>query len=88
MNKTVEETRRELFEQSTTIPEGVGWSIETNSYVGKNFWVVQYAWGAFNAALDSVVIELPDYDANIKRSIVLDECLTAIESTNLGIKIK
>ena len=94
MNNTVEETRRELFEQSTAIPEGVGWSVETNSYTGKNFWVVQYAWETFNAALDAVVISLPESREIIDEGgwlsyvVDADEVRTAIESTNLGIKIK
>jgi len=62
MSKSVESTRRELFEQHMSIPESVTWSDETNSYVGQNFWLVDYAWEAFNAALDAVEITFPPQD--------------------------
>lgn len=51
---------------------------------------VESAWSGFNAALDCVVIELPMTgvyaDPNYSRGIV--KCIEAIESTNLGIKVK
>ena len=58
------------------------------------------AWLGFNAALDSVVIELPpelhaytgqpqeDRLIDADRNHTIKQCRSAIESTNLGIKIK
>lgn len=102
MNKSVEATRRELFEQHMSIPESVKWSDETNSYIGQNFWLVDYAWEAFNAALDAVEIELPEtyymqagdglgvYPIEDKDGswIDKDDTISAVKSLNLGIKIK
>jgi hypothetical protein len=57
---------------------------------------VQAAWLGFSAALDCVVIELPA-DCKLSRDgldegyfagQMRDDILSAIESTNLGIKIK
>jgi hypothetical protein len=102
MSKSVEETRRELFEQHMSIPDSVTWSDETNSYIGQNFWLVDYAWEAFNAALDCVEIELPrlrayppneassdvDYWIDEAKWETLSKCRGAITATNLGLKIK
>lgn len=93
MNKSVEETRRELFEHHMGIPESVTWSNETSSYIGQNFWLVEYAWGAFNAALDIVEIELPEsVQCGNKyypwEGVCADQFRTTIESLNLGIKVK
>ena len=99
--KTIEETRRELFE---------GWAINQARSMQYSFpedavqvnglgvyaivWV-QGAWLGFNAALDAVVIELPkneiafqtDERFNIRRAAI-QGCRTAITSTNLGLRIK
>jgi hypothetical protein len=93
MSKSVESTRRELFEQLVSIPDSVTWSNETKSYIGQNFWLVDYAWEAFNAALDAVEIELPlqtrEYDrADEYYNMAIDCCKDSIERTNLGLKIK
>ena len=51
---------------------------------------VRNMWWAFNAALDCVLIELPS-DPNHEfsdRASAVDACRAAIESTNLGIKVK
>lgn len=55
---------------------------------------VESAWSGFNAALDCVVIELPERfvycstDSESSYDLAIDECADAIESTNLGIKVK
>lgn len=53
---------------------------------------VECAWKAFNSALDCVVIELPAHEDGLVKSygplLYLDEVVDAIESTNLGIKVK
>ena len=93
MSKSVESTRRELFEQLVSIPDSVTWSDETNSYIGQNFWLVDYAWEAFNAALDAVEIDLEPAirtvgGGPIDGSMYTSEVYKAIESLNLGIKIR
>lgn len=79
---TVEEKRRELFE---------AW-IGSVGILGDN--KITIAEKAFNAALDAIEIELPAeaespldsyaYGINDSRH----DCIVAIESLNLGIKIK
>ena len=53
---------------------------------------VRNMWWAFNAALDCVLIELPAHEDGLVKSygplLYLDEVVDAIESTNLGIKVK
>ena len=61
---------------------------------------VRQMWWAFNAALDCVVIELPqelraysgqpqeDRLLDVERNHTIKLCRAAIESTNLGIKVK
>lgn len=93
---TVEEKRRELFEVNVLIPSGVVWDKGLQLYVGENFWLVDYAWTAFNAALDAIEIELPEApdlrsgggDVHWGITTGIDGCKRSIESLNLGIKIK
>ena len=73
---------------------------DNNSWPGNYVaYHVECAWKAFNAALDCVVIELPT--ERVKRPGFVHEtledsahnncrelCIDAIESTNLGIKVK
>lgn len=59
MTKSVEQARRELFEATVELPDGAVWCPDQAKYIGMNFWLADYAWHAFNAALDAVVIELP-----------------------------
>ena len=49
---------------------------------------VRNMWWAFNAALDCVVIELPSHTDYTGSGGAIDACRAAIESTNLGIKVK
>lgn len=49
---------------------------------------VRNMWWAFNAALDCVVIELPDAWKHPNPQSYEIGCRAAIESTNLGIKVK
>ena len=61
---------------------------------------VRNMWWAFNAALDCVLIELPpelhaytgqpqeDRFLDADRNHTIKQCRAAIESTNLGIKVK
>ena len=54
--------------------------------------IVQAAWKGFNAALDCVVIELPEphfeFEGDTCGELFDSEVRAAIESTNLGIKVK
>lgn len=97
MSKSVEEARRELFEAAITLPQTVKWCNEQKKYIGQNFWLADYAFEAWNAALDSVVVELPKKygqhsivaHASFEQfNIGVDQSRAAIESTSLGIKIK
>ena len=49
---------------------------------------VRNMWWAFNAALDCVLIELPSHTEHTGSSGAIAACRAAIESTNLGIKVK
>ena len=49
---------------------------------------VRNMWWAFNAALDCVVIELPSHTEHTGSGGAIAACRAAIESTNLGIKVK
>jgi len=49
---------------------------------------VRNMWWAFNAALDCVLIELPSHTEHTGSGGAIDACRAAIESTNLGIKVK
>lgn len=86
---TVEEKRRELFERD--IHAQASRRNEVGDYVLPS---IQDRWAGFNAALDAIEIELPsgfthhtgaDYTAYVMDA---DQVVEAIESLNLGIKIK
>lgn len=81
------EKRREGFESSMKIPDGVEWDASISKYVGLNFWLADALFESWNAALDSVEIELPDtcnccYDAED----TLDAVTICIESAGLKVK--
>lgn len=97
---TTEEKRRELFESLYPPPSGVCFG-GSGSYVvfhqpsllGAELSRREYnqLWGCFNKALDAVVIELP-HDVSHVTSPIFEEgrdaVLDAIESTELGLKVK
>ena len=94
MNKTVEETRRELFEAWYKI-EFPASELRVQNLIGTyTKYNADLSWQAFNAAMDAVVISLPESREIIDEGgwlsdvVDADEVRTAIESTNLGIKIK
>lgn len=77
--KTIEQTRRELFE----------------AWASRERWVNcspcrDELFDAFNAALDAVEIELPSPDnySDDEACSAVSECRAAIEQTGLGIRIK
>lgn len=90
----VEQKRRELFE---VWAEGRGLDLycsRTDMYEdAETLW----AWSAWRAALDAVVIELPSGrkirhlpapDENESYNEALENCRDAIESTGLGLTVK
>lgn len=97
--KTVEETRRELFEthwsnsygysRAEAVEFGVFAVNDRGVYLSTK---LNDSWHTWNAALDSVVIELPDcfdtygYSAEVAR-VATDCCADAIEQTGLGLKV-
>jgi len=89
MTPEVEKKRRQLYESRVVLPDTAQWNEDSKSYTGANFWLAQFGWDAFNAALDAVLIELPDAcslpdDAWVAR----DQCAAAITATGLGLRIK
>jgi hypothetical protein len=88
--KTIEETRRGMFE---------AWFLKHKPITGPDMlkegsFVPEWMFEGWCAALDAVVIELPsgvkrafhEYDLGYNEA--LDRCESAIESTNLGLKIR
>jgi len=102
--KTVEERRRELFEQKYTPDDGVEWNPHNSKYETFSFFDRSRQhhcdWQndmleVFNAALDFVEIELPAlknsssyYDGGDVYDSAINQCRYKIEALNLGIKIK
>ena len=84
MTNKIQQARRAAFEvavaQKNSQRQGSGFDALRPEEV-RNMW-----W-AFNAALDCVVIELPDSNCEAQDNYML-ACERAIESTNLGIKVK
>ena len=98
--KTIDQTRRELFRKIfANAPYEFSmarYTEDSTSWPGNYVsYHVECAWQAFNAALDAVVIELPDSYADAPRYACYEggwndmrgETVDAIESTNLGLKI-
>lgn len=88
MTDKIQQARRELFE---------AWAPYRTDLNKDGFYASSHTraqWSAFNAALDCVLIELPekyiecDTLAESAYDEAVDDCRAAIESTNLGIKIK
>ena len=93
LTETVEQTRRALFEslQGARADKSV-WVRGYNSGDYKNP-VMQNRWVGFNAALDAVEIEMPKIsDQPVADhycwSSCEEKCRSAINSTNLGLRIK
>ena len=86
MSSQVEQKRRELFESIFATDANLDMS-DTHTGVYEAVYVRNY-WHAFNAALDAVVIELPDVmDLPKDYWGGIDDCLAAIEQTGLGLKV-
>ena len=91
MTDKIQQARRELFEAWTKSEHGNISRRQDGEYFDD---LTHGAWLGFNAALDCVVIELPESCRQVTiddESIDIywpDEVRAAIESTNLGIKVK
>lgn len=89
MTYKIQQARRELFEEWTKSEYGNISRRQDGEYFDD---MTHGAWLGFNAALDCVVIELPAHEDGLVKSygplLYLDEVVDAIESTNLGIKVK
>lgn len=94
MEDKIQQARRELFE-AAWLKSGGGPAprFPTGVYIGHD---THLAWSAFNAALDCVVIELPKLPGEMNSlspwvkgyEVCIKDSRAAIESTNLGIKVK
>ena len=92
MTDKIQQARREMFE-AWWLSEGL--TLNDPTY-GRYTTTTQSAWMGFNAALDCVVIELPvefpyvpSYACyQVGWNDMRGEAVDAIESTNLGIKVK
>ena len=96
MTDKIQQARREAFEAWTKREHGNLDLRKDGEYFDD---LTHGAWLGFNAALDCVVIELPAERAkrpNFRYESLSDSahnncrdlCIDAIESTNLGIKVK
>lgn len=90
MEDKIQQARRELFEEWTKSEYGDLTIRQDGEYFDD---MTHGAWLGFNAALDCVLIELPEKWGEYSEEgyhfcAAVDECRAAIESTNLGIKVK
>lgn len=96
MTDKIQQARRELFEAWTKSEHGNISRRQDGEYFDD---LTHGAWLGFNAALDCAVIELPALPSmpslsptgvllDKERGVAITECRDAIESTNLGIKVK
>ena len=100
MSKSVESTRRELFEAwyFTKVQKPCGLEdnpegLKLRRGVDGNYSeypAIKHKWHGFNAALDCVEIELPSKYKTEEGYSMYDvaEVITCIHNTNLGLKIK
>lgn len=94
MTDKIQQARRAMFEawaiekarsMKYSFPEE---SVQVNGLGDYAIVWVQGAWQGFNAALDCVVIELPERTDYTGSGGAIDACRAAIASTNLGLRIK
>ena len=83
MIMTIENKRRELFEAWSA--ENSGASLDRDCRGGYLSFSSMQLWAAFNAALDAVVIRMPDEEPGYM--YYAPDVHTAIESTGLGLKV-
>ena len=81
---SIQEQRRKCFEEWARSEGYEVWhQAEDGTYLGG---ATAIAWVAWNAALDSGVIELPGYAMDYGFNDAIDECREAIESAGLKVK--
>ena len=103
MSKSVEEVRRAAFEAAYLkkyFYPAERWSLVPEKYRTQH---AEIAWWAFNAAMDSICIELPgligldqpftgtpisEIRAHNHYNQALADCRAAIEQTGLGLRVK
>lgn len=97
MTDKIKQARRELFEAWTKSEYGDLTIRQDGEYFDD---LTHGAWLGFNAALDCVVLDLPpelhaytgqpqeDRLLDVDRNHAIKQCRAAIESINLGIKVK
>lgn len=92
MTDKIQQARRAAFESAVVRDWDEHLAHFDRDGDGYVFGDIQAAWWAFNAALDCVVIELPDphfeFEGDTCGELFDSEVRAAIESTNLGIKVK
>lgn len=90
MSKSVEEVRRGVFEHALRRDWAEHLVVLDREGDGYVFGDINAAWWAWQAALDAVVIELPDgHSTNGGDWVVdVDDCRAAIEQTGLGLRVK
>ena len=96
MTKTVEEVRRAAFElwSSSKWPSLHTYRRDALPHDHPKYGEyvhLEHEWQAFNAALDSVEIQLPserDLDHDRKGVLAVGYCRSAIEQTGLGLRVK
>ena len=84
MTDKIQQARRAAFEAWSA--ENSGASLDRDCRGGYLSFSSMQLWAAWNAALDCVVIELPK--SRLNEAPYKEACRAAIESTNLGIKVK
>lgn len=91
MTNKITEARRKLFEDEYSrldqqAAEHLLFIRDDGQY---GYHTTRVAWACFNAALDAVEIELPkEFDRRDVQGLDYDEVIAAIESTNLGLRVK
>ena len=92
MTDKIQQARRAAFESAVVRDWDEHLAHFDRDGDGYVFGDIQAAWWAFNAALDCVVIELPEphfeFEGDTCGELFDSEVRAAIESTNLGIKVK
>lgn len=92
MTNPVEQARRAKFEAKFPLPENVEWNDSTKSYIGtgmrSQWWLYQDRLDTWNAALDSVVVELPaweqyDDDMVSGAATAINDCRDAIRAAGV-----
>lgn len=90
MSNSIEQKRRELFE-AWHKKEFPAVEVRAQNLLGTyTRQQVELAWLVFCAALDSIVIQMPnrfEYSSPDSAGAAIFDCASAIESTNLGLKV-